>query len=78
MKLSKEAASKKIYECAHIYKKNLLGNNVLFLTLNDKNECNHFESIFLARNFKHLTGIYSTFNGAQFFQKLTKTHNSFH
>ena len=67
MKLSKNEVAKKVHECAVIYKENLLGKNVLFLSLNENKISDYFECLFLARNFQHLTGVSSAITGANFF-----------
>lgn len=55
--MKKEEAIKRIYDSAKIYEQNLKNKNFLFI-FNDKDKktlC--FETIFLPRNFLHLTGV---------------------
>ena len=67
MQLSKEAAVKRIHECAVAYHANLLGRNVLFLTLCG-NERSYFESAYFSRNFLHFTGVTTRLNPTQYFR----------
>ena len=66
MKLTNEQAVSIIHKCALAYNKNLLGKNVLFLTLCD-NKSDMLETAFYPRNFKHLTGVKSKLSSVQFF-----------
>lgn len=56
MRLTKSEAISKIYNCAVLYQKNLMGKNVLFIGANE-NKATGFEAIFLPRNFQHFTGV---------------------
>jgi hypothetical protein len=66
MKLTKEKAITIIHKSAVAYHNNLLGNNVLFLTLCD-NKSDYLEAAFYPRNFKHLTGVQTKLSSVQFF-----------
>jgi hypothetical protein len=65
--ISTEAAVGIIHECAVLYSKNLSGRNVMFVT-----ECNNhimfLETLFLPRNFMHLTGVKSNLNSEYFYE----------
>ena len=67
MSMTKEDAVRRIHECALAYKANLLGKNVLFVTLGNNNTA-LFETVYLARNFLHFTGTKSSLNSRLFFQ----------
>ena len=64
---SKEAAVGIIHECAVLYSKNLSGRNVMFVTENN-NRAVFFETLFLPRNFLHLTGVKTNLNSEYFFE----------
>ena len=67
MRLTKEAAVRRIHECAVAYHENLLGRNVLFLTFTG-NASSYFESAFFVRNFLHFTGVTTILNPTQYFR----------
>jgi hypothetical protein len=56
-----------IQNCAALYKENLSGKNLLFVTTYD-NSALCFETFFAPQNFKHLTGVKSRLNSDQFFR----------
>ena len=65
-KISKVEAVRIIFRCAKLYKDNLSGNNVLFVSpYNDKQE--YFEAFFSPGNFLHLTGIKTNSKRERFF-----------
>lgn len=56
--IKKQDVIKIIVNCAKLYKKNLENKNYLFVFKNNsEDEIQYFESLFLPRNFQHLTGI---------------------
>ena len=67
MKSTKDEVIKKIRECAILYNKNLVGKNVLFITIGD-NKPYYFETVFLPRNFLHFTGVKTSLNSTLFFR----------
>ena len=64
---NKEAAVGIIHECAVLYSKNLCGKKVMFVTEND-NRASFFETLFLPRNFLHLTGVKTSINSEFFYE----------
>lgn len=54
--MKKQEAINIILDCAKLYQKNLLGNNLLFIFRNSNN-IEYFEAVFEAKHFLHLTGI---------------------
>jgi hypothetical protein len=65
-KTTLEDAVRIVFECSDQYRLNLANRNVMFISANDK-ETFCFETTFLPRNFKHLTGVECDLNGADFF-----------
>jgi len=56
-----------IHNCAVLYKNNLSGKNVLFVTLdNGKSSC--FETLYMPHNFLHLTGVKTDLSSEFFFK----------
>jgi hypothetical protein len=64
---TKAEALKIIHDCAVLYKNNLAGKNLLFITILD-NEAIEFETAFMPRNYMHLTGVSSQFKGDLFYR----------
>jgi len=56
-----------IQDCAILYKKNLSGKNLLFLTTYD-NTALCIEALFMPHNFMHLTGVKSHLNSELFYR----------
>ena len=67
MRLTSAEAINTIHNCAVLYNKNLLGKNVLFVT-HSNGSFDYFETKFLARNFKHFTGVVSALESTLFFR----------
>jgi hypothetical protein len=65
--INKTETIKIIHDCAVLYDRNLSGNNILFLTTRN-NLVTYFESLFMNRNFMHLTGVKSYLNSESFFR----------
>ena len=57
-----------IMDCAIQYKANLEGMNVMFVTTKGNSEAADFETLYMAHNFKHLTGITSSLNAELFYR----------
>lgn len=55
--MNKEKALKVILEAAKQYDKNLVNNNLLFVSCDKHRKINFFEAAFYASNFLHLAGI---------------------
>ena len=66
MSKTKSEALRIVHSGALAYQKNLVNNNVLFITLNN-NKAELFEVSFLPRNFLHLTGIRTKLNSTTFY-----------
>lgn len=66
-KRTKLDALKTIHDCAVLYGNNLEGKNLLFITTHDSNAM-YFESLFMPRNYLHLTGVASPLKGDLFYQ----------
>ena len=77
MGLTKEEALRKIHNCAIAYKENLIGKNILFVTLIG-NKYLYFETAFHARNFLHFTGVVSSLRSTMFFRAALKNKLSTH
>jgi len=54
--MRKDDAIRIITDCAKLYHENLVNKNLLFV-FGTTNDLRYFESIFLAQNFTHLTGV---------------------
>ena len=66
-----------IQDCATLYKLNLSGKNVLFVTTRDSVViC--FETLFRPQNFMHLTGVKSRLSSEQFFNAALNNRLSVH
>jgi len=65
--ISKINAVRIIYKCAKLYKENLSGKNLLFISQSDS-KTEYFETSFLPSNFLHLTGIRTSGNRERFFE----------
>ena len=65
-KISKTEAVRIIFKCAKLYKENLSGKNILFISENNKPE--FFETSFLPANFLHLTGVKTGSMRERFFE----------
>ena len=76
MRLTNAEAIKIIHNCAILYNKNLLGKNVLFVTYSN-GSFDYFETMFLARNFKHFTGVVSSLESTLFFRAALNNKLSF-
>jgi len=59
-----------IQNCAALYKENLSGKNLLFVTTHN-NSALCFETFFACQNFMHLTGVKSHLNSDHFFRAAT-------
>ena len=57
--MKKNEAAQIITSCAKLYNENLENKNFLFV-FNDKNNIQYLETVFLPRNYKHLTGVESS------------------
>jgi hypothetical protein len=57
--MKKSEAAQIITSCAKLYNENLENKNFLFI-FNDKNNIQYLETLFLPRNYKHLTGVESS------------------
>jgi hypothetical protein len=55
--LNKKEALKIVFNCAKLYKENLEGRNLLFLSVYNKTKFNYIEVRFLKSNYQHLTGV---------------------
>ena len=64
---TKIEAIKIIHDCAALYRNNLTGKKLLFITIRN-NGVASFESLFMPRNFLHLTGVATRLNGDLFYQ----------
>ena len=64
---SKKEAIRIIYDSAILYKANLSGKNVLFVTVDD-DRASFFETSFQPGNFLHLTGVKSSISGERFLE----------
>ena len=65
--INKEAAVGIIHECSVLYSKNLCGRMVMFVT-ESENRASFFETLFLPRNFLHLTGVKTNLNSEFFYE----------
>jgi len=65
--INNETAVGIIHECAVLYSQNLCGKNVMFVTENDRRSY-FFETLFLPRNFLHLTGVNTNLNSEYFYE----------
>ena len=79
--INKETAVGLIHECAVLYSKNLCGRMVMFITENDHHTA-FFETLFLPRNYLHLTGVRTSLNSEFFYeialnQRLSPSNVSF-
>ncbi|MDP4268293.1 MAG: PBECR4 domain-containing protein [Bacteroidota bacterium] len=55
--MDKQDALKIIFDCAKLYKDNLEGKNLIFLSVLNKTKFNYIETKFLKSNYQHLTGV---------------------
>ncbi|MCD7956704.1 MAG: PBECR4 domain-containing protein [Lachnospiraceae bacterium] len=55
--MKKEAVLKILFECAAAYKENLVGRNLLFICVDPQNRVSTLETVFMATNFLHMTGV---------------------
>lgn len=60
-----------IIKSARLYKKNLLNKNYLIVYKN-KDSYEYIETVFINRNFRHLTGVKTELNANHFYQKSIK------
>ena len=66
-----------VQDCAKLYKENLSGKNVLFITTHDDTSmC--FETLFMPHNFMHLTSVKSRLNSELFFRAASSNRLSIH
>jgi len=66
--IKREKVLKKIFESAQAYRKNLQDKNILFIFKKAHKVC-WIEALFLARNFKHLTGVDSNIRANAFYSR---------
>ena len=55
--MSKEEALKIILNCSQMYHQNLENKNVMYIIRDKLGKINYIETVFLSRNFLHLTGV---------------------
>ena len=64
---TKTEAVKIIHDCAVLYRNNLAGKSLLFVTTRN-DDAAAFEAVFFPRNYMHLTGVSSRLKGDLFYQ----------
>ena len=57
--MDKKEALKIILACSKKYSNHLVNNNIMFISVKNKNQFKCIETVFLPRNYRHLTGVIS-------------------
>ena len=70
MSITNKEALKILSRCAKIYDEQLRNKNLLFLLMDKQKTVHSLETVFLSRNFKHLTGLASPLGANRFFEKI--------
>ena len=70
MSITKKEALMILSRCAKIYDEQLRNKNLLFLLIDRQQTVHTLETVFMSRNFKHLTGLTSPLGANRFFEKI--------